>query len=119
LTCCLETTPIVQKLYRKPIDKEATIELVLCHCIAICFISCSQPTLVTHAKGDSFCFESSLMNPVLTSKQNDLIYFCRSDISVVRMGKEARNYIAQKFSTMTFGDLLSCYILSVYRQRIE
>ncbi|KAL6634938.1 hypothetical protein ACP70R_027609 [Stipagrostis hirtigluma subsp. patula] len=37
----------------------------------------------------------------------------------IRMGKEARNHVVHKFSTMIFGDLLNSYILNVYHQRIE
>lgn len=37
----------------------------------------------------------------------------------VRMGKQARDHVVQKFSTKTFGDLLNSYVLNVYHQRIE
>uniref|UniRef100_A0A0D9W8S3 Alpha-1,3/1,6-mannosyltransferase ALG2 n=1 Tax=Leersia perrieri TaxID=77586 RepID=A0A0D9W8S3_9ORYZ len=37
----------------------------------------------------------------------------------VKMGKQARDHVVQKFSTKTFGDLLNSYVLNVYHQRIE
>lgn len=37
----------------------------------------------------------------------------------VKMGKQARGHVVQKFSTKTFGDLLNSYVLNVYHQRIE
>ena len=37
----------------------------------------------------------------------------------VRMGKQARDHVVQKFSTKTFGDLLNSYILNAYHERME
>ena len=37
----------------------------------------------------------------------------------VRMGKQARDNVVQKFSTKTFGDLLNSYILNVFHDRME
>lgn len=37
----------------------------------------------------------------------------------VRMGKQARDHVVQKFSTKTFGDLLNSYVLNVYHERME
>ncbi|CAN6269082.1 unnamed protein product [Urochloa humidicola] len=37
----------------------------------------------------------------------------------LRMGKQARDHVVQKFSTKTFGDLLNSYVLNVYHERME
>nr|XP_029120031.1 alpha-1,3/1,6-mannosyltransferase ALG2 isoform X3 [Elaeis guineensis] len=37
----------------------------------------------------------------------------------VRMGKEARSHVKQKFSTKTFGEQLNHYVLDAFHQRIE
>ncbi|EHA8590934.1 putative Sucrose synthase 2 [Cocos nucifera] len=37
----------------------------------------------------------------------------------VRMGKEARNHVKQKFSTKTFGEQLNRYVLDAFHRRIE
>ncbi|RCV08839.1 hypothetical protein SEVIR_1G365800v4 [Setaria viridis] len=37
----------------------------------------------------------------------------------LRMGKQARDHVVQKFSTKTFGDLLNSYALNVYHERME
>nr|CAB3471305.1 unnamed protein product [Digitaria exilis] len=37
----------------------------------------------------------------------------------VRMGKQARDHVVQKFSTKTFGDLLNSHVLNVHHERME
>ncbi|CAN6249927.1 unnamed protein product [Urochloa humidicola] len=43
---------------------------------------------------------------------------CDHDLAL-RMGKQARDHVVQKFSTKTFGDLLNSYVLNVYHERME
>jgi len=37
----------------------------------------------------------------------------------VKMGKEARRHVNEKFSTKTFGEQLNRYVLDSYHRRIE
>nr|CAB3488078.1 unnamed protein product [Digitaria exilis] len=43
---------------------------------------------------------------------------CDRDLAL-RMGRQARDHVVQKFSTKTFGDLLNSYVLNVYHESIE
>jgi alpha-1,3/alpha-1,6-mannosyltransferase len=48
-----------------------------------------------------------------------MLKFVNDHELAVRMGRQARDRVVQKFSTKTFGDLLNSYVLNVYHQRIE
>ncbi|KAK8449493.1 hypothetical protein SEVIR_7G229000v4 [Setaria viridis] len=60
-----------------------------------------------------------LCDPSPTEFSKAMLKLVNDPDLVVRMGKQARDHVVQKFSTKTFGDLLNSYVLNVYHERME
>ncbi|RLN13210.1 hypothetical protein C2845_PM09G22480 [Panicum miliaceum] len=60
-----------------------------------------------------------LCGPSLTAFSKAMLKLAGDHDLAVRMGKQARDHVVQKFSTKTFGDLLNSYVLNVHHQRME
>ena len=60
-----------------------------------------------------------LCDPSPTEFSNAMLKLASDHDLAVRMGKQARDHVVQKFSTKTFGDLLNSYVLNVHHQRME
>ncbi|PUZ48656.1 hypothetical protein GQ55_7G263300 [Panicum hallii var. hallii] len=60
-----------------------------------------------------------LCDPSPTEFSKAMLKLVNDHDLAVRMGKQARDHVVQKFSTRTFGDLLNSYVLNVYHERME
>ncbi|KAG2568362.1 alpha-1,3/1,6-mannosyltransferase ALG2-like isoform X2 [Panicum virgatum] len=60
-----------------------------------------------------------LCDPSPTEFSKAMLKLVNDHDLTVRMGKQARDHVVQKFSTKTFGDLLNSYILNAYHERME
>ncbi|XP_025823257.1 alpha-1,3/1,6-mannosyltransferase ALG2 isoform X1 [Panicum hallii] len=60
-----------------------------------------------------------LCDPSPTEFSKAMLKLVNDHDLAVRMGKQARDHVVQKFSTKTFGDLLNSYVLNVYHERME
>jgi len=60
-----------------------------------------------------------LCDPSPTEFSKAMLKLVNDHDLTVRMGKQARDHVVQKFSTKTFGDLLNSYILNVFHDRME
>jgi len=60
-----------------------------------------------------------LCNPTPLEFSKSMAKLVANPEIAVKMGKEARRHVIEKFSTKTFGEQLNRYVLDTYHQRIE
>lgn len=60
-----------------------------------------------------------LCDPSPTEFSKAMLKLASDHDLAVKMGKQARDHVVQKFSTKTFGDLLNSYVLNAHHERME